>query len=156
MGDQKDFFEESSRILRSGGIALNIFPTKYGIIESHTFVPFGAVIQNNFWLRLWGGIGRKASHQANMKSRVIASNNAWYLKNRTNYLSRNYYLKRLGPIVGTTFFAEREWLKISAQKAHIALFAKLAQRVQFLAWIFGYFYMNVLISINDNTEKDRN
>ncbi len=83
-----DTLHEMARITRSGGRGLHIFPSRYRLIEPHTFVPLGTVLRGKPWLRFWASLGIKNSFQVKMNSVEVASANGEYLRQSTHYLAK--------------------------------------------------------------------
>jgi ubiquinone/menaquinone biosynthesis C-methylase UbiE len=78
---------EIHRILKSGGVSLHYFPSKYGIIESHVYVPFASVLRNIYYLKFWAMLGVKKKSQRGMSVDQVAKDNLSYLDSSTKYLS---------------------------------------------------------------------
>jgi ubiquinone/menaquinone biosynthesis C-methylase UbiE len=86
--DYSDTLREMRRVLRPGGFALHIFPSRYRILESHLKVPFGGCMTSPQWFALWArlGVGR-AWHGALPPDEMGRRNSEW-VSTRVNYLSK--------------------------------------------------------------------
>ncbi|MDX6581818.1 MAG: hypothetical protein QOI10_1002 [Solirubrobacterales bacterium] len=110
VSDHEAAFSEIARVLRPGGAALHIFPSRLRPIEPHTFVPFGGVLRGPAWLRLWAGVGVRNSFQQGRSATDVAERNRRYLRESTTYLTRRQLVavgRRYFPSIR---FAEREML----------------------------------------------
>jgi ubiquinone/menaquinone biosynthesis C-methylase UbiE len=85
-------FMEISRVLKNGGISLNLFPSRYRLIEAHVNAPFASIIKNRYWLYLCSlfGFYRKVPIKTLW---AVACENEIYLKTRTNYLPKKIIRK---------------------------------------------------------------
>ncbi|MGE4544135.1 MAG: methyltransferase domain-containing protein [Pedobacter sp.] len=52
-----DFISENSRILRTGGLVIHYFPSKYSILEPHVGVPFGGILKNKIYYNMCARFG---------------------------------------------------------------------------------------------------
>ncbi|MBE7418666.1 MAG: methyltransferase domain-containing protein [Ideonella sp.] len=67
-----DGIRKPHRVLKSGGIALHLFPPRWKPVEPHVHVPLAGVLQGDAWLRLWAHLGVRNEHQAGMTAaRVV-------------------------------------------------------------------------------------
>jgi SAM-dependent methyltransferase len=55
--DQRTAYAEINRVLKPGGVFLNMFPSKWRPLEPHTHIPFGGAIQATWWVYLWTMLG---------------------------------------------------------------------------------------------------
>ncbi len=81
-------FGEIRRVLKPGGISLHTFPSRYVLIEPHTFIPLASVIKSRSWLRLWALLGIRNHYQTGKSPREATRLNYDYLHARTNYLTQ--------------------------------------------------------------------
>ena len=77
---------EIARVLRRDGVSVHVFPARYSPIEPHLFVPFGGVIRNLGWYRLWARLGVRNRFQKAMTSEQVAVANFDYAHTGINYL----------------------------------------------------------------------
>jgi SAM-dependent methyltransferase len=59
--DQDTAYAEICRVLKPGGVFLNIFPSKWRPLEPHTNVPFGGATRAKWWYYLWAVAGARRS-----------------------------------------------------------------------------------------------
>ena len=55
--DQATAYAEINRVLKPGGVFLNMFPSKWRPLEPHTHIPFGGATQAKWWFYLWTMLG---------------------------------------------------------------------------------------------------
>lgn len=97
-------FAEMRRLLKPGGIAIHIFPTRWRIFEAHTKTPFGGVLRSHSWLKFWHRFNVPARF-AHQDAEERANSVAHYLGEETNYppasifqgLARRHF-KRVQPV----------------------------------------------------------
>jgi len=76
---------EIARVLRPGGVSVHVFPARYSPLEPHLFVPFGGVICNLGWYRLWATLGVRNQFQQGMTAVAVARANLHYSQTGINY-----------------------------------------------------------------------
>src|SRR5207302_1342424 len=77
---------EIARVLKPGGVALHLYPTKRRFwIEPHMFVPLGAAVQKRWWFYLWGLTGVRNQFQRQMTASQAADNNMLYCRTGLRY-----------------------------------------------------------------------
>jgi len=84
--DHDAVLSEISRVLKPGGVSLNVYPPRLIPIEPHVFVPLASVFRSGWWLCLWALLGVRNAKQKSMGYRAVATENAHYLNSKTNYL----------------------------------------------------------------------
>lgn len=115
---------EIRRVLKKGGASLHVFPSRYRILEPHIHVPFATTIQNPWWLGLWAYAGvmvqAKSGPQPQAGSSVPAKAafNHAFLRNNTNYLTREQIRERFARFFEDVRFCEDLFLKQS-RKGHV-------------------------------------
>lgn len=80
--------KELARVTKNTGVNLHLFSSKYRLMESHVFVPFGSLIRSYHWLILWACLGIRKPEQRGMSAKEVATRNQTYLLNHTHYHSR--------------------------------------------------------------------
>jgi ubiquinone/menaquinone biosynthesis C-methylase UbiE len=125
---------EMRRVLRPGGFALHIFPSRYRVLESHLKVPFGGCLTSQRWFALWArfGIGR-AWHGAIPADEVARRNSEW-VSTRVNYLPKREIRKACFHHFDTVRFVEAAAL---ASLGHL--------RLPLLANLISTFHVRVLL-----------
>ncbi|MGD0126621.1 MAG: class I SAM-dependent methyltransferase [Terriglobia bacterium] len=125
---------ETRRVLRPGGFALHIFPSRYRMIESHLKVPFGGCLTSRRWFALWArfGIGRPR-HEAIPANEVARRNSEW-VSTRLKYLPKHEIYRACSHYFKTVRFVEGAAL---AAVAHLQL--------PVLASLISTFHVRVLL-----------
>jgi SAM-dependent methyltransferase len=59
--DQDTAYAEICRVLKPGGVFLNVFPSKWRPLEPHTNIPFGGAIRAKWWYYSWAVAGARRS-----------------------------------------------------------------------------------------------
>ena len=77
-----EFIQENLRVLKTGGIAIHYFPSKWSFIECHTGVIFGAAFQNLTYYKIMCSLGLCFSKYKNKGQDALN-----YMKNSTHYES---------------------------------------------------------------------
>lgn len=141
--DYSATLSEIKRVLKPGGMSLHIFPSRYTPIEPHLFVPFGTVLQKKWWLMLWAVLGIRNQYQKELSVRETLADNSGYLKNHTNYLTKEEIRTHCKKYFTDVRFCEDDFLKYSRRGRIIyllsralpflpALYSTLRSRVLFL------------------------
>jgi len=79
---------EISRVLKPGGVAVHVFPSRWKPLETHAFVPFASRVQSYWWLYFWALLGVRNEFQRGDSATFTATANHRFLTNETNYLSK--------------------------------------------------------------------
>lgn len=101
---------ELRRVIKPGGVAINIFPPRMRIREGHVFVPFASILQHRAWLHLWARLGIRNQFQAGMDAREVADVNHAYLRDHTTYHTRHRVLQEARAVFPAARLAELEML----------------------------------------------
>jgi ubiquinone/menaquinone biosynthesis C-methylase UbiE len=113
---------EIRRVLRPGGFALNVFPSRYTPLEPHVLVPFATVIQSRRWLAAWAHLGVRNSFQHGLSASETASKNERFLREETNYLPAGEILRLAREVFPSARFLPSERLASSARLHYLARF----------------------------------
>lgn len=111
--DYPSTLQELHRITRPGGLGLHIFPSRWRPIEVHVKVPFGSVIRDRTWLRLWAAAGIRNRHQSGLGIEEVVERNASYLTHNVNYLGFAELQRQFSAYFDEVRFVEREFLSVS-------------------------------------------
>lgn len=103
-------FREIRRVLKPDGLSLHIFPSRYGPVETHVWVPLGTMIRTRGWLFLWALLGVRNEFQKGLRARRVAELNFGYLNTETNYLTRGQIRQELGKFFPDVRFVEKSYL----------------------------------------------
>lgn len=116
---------ELHRVMKPGGVALHIFPSRWRFIEPHLFVPFGTWCRNRTWLKLWALLGVRNEFQTGKGADQVATENYRYLTQHTNYLPRQAVLAHFGGFYHEATFEEGLFLKHSGRGKYIYMLDRL-------------------------------
>jgi SAM-dependent methyltransferase len=136
---------EIARVLKPDGLCLHIFPSRYSPIEPHTYIPLSTVIQSKLWINLWVFLGIR-NEWSDCKSLKDRSNRYYYyLKDNTNYLTKNILNKEFKLFFKGVFFCEKAFLKYSRRGKYIYTAAKY---LPFIFYIYRTFFSRVILTKN--------
>jgi ubiquinone/menaquinone biosynthesis C-methylase UbiE len=107
--DYEQAVSEIFRVLKPGGLSVHIFPSRYRIIECHTYVPFATIFRGLNYLRFWALMGIRNPYQRRLGSAETARRNFAYLHERTNYLSERELRVRFSKVFGDVAFVEEQF-----------------------------------------------
>jgi SAM-dependent methyltransferase len=140
--DHAAALSEISRVLRPGGWTLHIFPSKFCLVEPHTFVPLATLLQSRRWLRVWAAIGIRNSYQKGKGSKEVVELNRRFLTTGTNYLTRRQLTSLAQRYFGEVTFVEHLLLQHSyGRSRHLSLPAK---RWPFVCRLYSAFHSRVM------------
>jgi SAM-dependent methyltransferase len=138
---------EICRVLKPGGVAMHIMPTKYYMpSEPHIFVPLANFFWPHcptWWLALWALLGLRIPSQKELTWRETVAQNREFLGNCTNYLTPRRY-----EVVSRRHFATSEWPMVFYIAHAYGRFATLARHLPFprlWGWISREFRMAFLV-----------
>ncbi len=130
--------KEIHRILKSGGVALHLFPAKYGIIESHIYVPLASVLNCRAYLLFWALLGIRKSNQKGMIAKDVAMKNKEYLDSSTNYLSTKEINDAFKLHFSEVRFVEKTTIQNSPTRITVTL-SKALRFAPFLPYLYRTF-----------------
>jgi ubiquinone/menaquinone biosynthesis C-methylase UbiE len=134
---------EIKRVLKPGGVALHIFPSRYRLIEPHVLVPLATMVQSYWWLRLWASLGVRNQFQRGMSAEQTAHHNHHFLTQYTHYLSRRQIEEHLQPHYRDWSFVQALFVKHSGRGRGIYPLFRL---FPFLNHVAGTFLSRVLVT----------
>lgn len=132
--DHSLVFRELRRVLKAGAPSIHLFPARWAPIEVHLRVPFGGVVQAEWWLELWARAGIRNRFQQDLPWQDVAALNREYLSTKTNYVGRASLLVSARTCFGRVEFAEA--LAIKHGRRTRAIYP-LVRRVPQLAAAYG-------------------
>ena len=132
---------EINRVLKTGGISLHIFPSRYRPIEAHTDVPFGSIIQKYWWYIMWAYLGVNKKKMGLQHPRDLAIYNCNAVRDRTNYLTKLEIREQFGKYFNKVQFCEDLFLK---HNHHFQFACSLIHRTPFLPFLFSTFHSRVI------------
>jgi ubiquinone/menaquinone biosynthesis C-methylase UbiE len=132
---------EIRRVLKSEGISLHFFPSRYTPIEPHVYVPLATIVQTRWWLAIWAILGVRAPLQKGMSVREVTDANRVYLTSHTNYLSQSAIERFVSRYFGDYRFCESLFLKFSKRGRSIYKFSRF---LPVLPWVYGMLWARVL------------
>lgn len=143
--DYDTTIDEMSRIMKSSGASLHIFPSKYSIREPHFQVPFGIIIRSKIWYKFWAYLGARRPSQKGMSPEEIASANIIWFQNYTNFLPQPEIKRFFKKYFGHVKFVEKTFLKHSLKGK---LYYHICRIFPPASALYRIFKSNVLLASN--------
>jgi len=134
---------EISRVLKPGGVSLNVYPPRLIPIEPHVFVPLASVFRPGWWLCLWALLGVRSAKQKSMGYRAVATENAQYLSSKTNYLPDKELLATANNLGFEAISCEKEMLESYSGLTRRIM--KLNEIVYVLPWVCRTFISRAVV-----------
>lgn len=106
-----DVAHELYRVMKPGAAFLHVFPPKFGLLETHTDIPFGGGFNPDWWLRLWANLGLRVWHKKGLTASQYFTWTRHYLDTCVNYLTKRQLLDAFGDGFDVRF-AEGDLFKI--------------------------------------------
>ena len=143
--DQETAFREIYRVLKPGGVCINVLPAKWYLIEPHLKVPLGGFkpFKCWAWYYLWAVLGVRHAYQKGKSSAVVAQRNLTYATESLNYLSCRQYHRLLGQFAWTLSWEELAYMQAS-YKPRIQRFARVAAAIPLLTSLIRTFVERVM------------
>jgi SAM-dependent methyltransferase len=135
---------EMKRVLKPSGIGLHIFPSRWRVIEGHTYVPFASILQSHGWVYLWAKLGIRNEFQKDLSAIETANRNYEYLRNHTNYLPRKDIKHFFQKHFKCVRFCERKLLKHSGGRSRYMY--SLSRIFPFLPLLYNTFISRVVLT----------
>ncbi len=129
---------ELHRVLKPGGYSLHLFPAKYGIIESHVYVPFASVLQNYYYLLFWAFLGIRTKQQKGKTAKDVVVANKKYLSSSTNYLSTRQIHDAFSEKFSDVVFVEKDAIRYSPARV-TQILRKMLIFIPFLSDLYRTF-----------------
>ena len=136
---------EMRRVLKPGGHALHMFPSRLMPIEPHTHVPLATVVRSPLWLAAWARMGIRTPRQAGLPWREVAAKNEKYLAESTNYLTGPALARHFAAHFADMRYAERSFLANSPHRRGRVL-SRLGQAFPPLFALYRCFWARVILA----------
>ena len=88
-----EFVSENNRVLKSNGIAVHYFPSKFALIEPHVGIPFGGIFRHPLYIYLCLMLGLSFKRYRQQSKAQAIKNIREYLKNYTCYRNQSSIIK---------------------------------------------------------------
>jgi SAM-dependent methyltransferase len=148
--DYKAAFQEMQRILKPGGSALHIFPSRLRIIEPHMYVPFAGRFQSYSYFLFWAALGVRSEIQAGKSRTEAARMNLEYARRGVHYLTKRQILRLANRYFEQATFVEASFVRHTRQVSWVSCWVYSAMQV--LPWVshlYGNFHTRVLLLQKD-------
>ena len=147
--NQADAIAEIGRVLKPGGATLHVFPSRWRPIEPHIMVPFGGILQNEFWLSIWARLGVRNEYQRDLSARETVAKNLAYCKNGIKYLNTNAIRHLWKTTFADVHFVEQAYLGGTRSVSSISKAAwPLAKTIPGLDCLYRSFHTRAVLAIN--------
>jgi SAM-dependent methyltransferase len=113
VSDQELAYREVHRVLRHGGVFLNIFPSKFRPLEVHTNIPFGGIFNSPRYLGFCAALGIRGAGQQNFTADEVKQSNQLLMTRGINYLSGRQIADLLRRIFGEFEYVEDAFIRYS-------------------------------------------
>lgn len=112
VGNPEQSFAEIHRVLKDGGLTLNLFPGRWYLpFEPHIRVPLAGVLRYRWWLTIWALLGVRNRYQTGMDWTRVVDSNLNYLKTGVNYMTRREIAELAIDVFGNCGFARSEYVR---------------------------------------------
>jgi SAM-dependent methyltransferase len=112
--------EEIARALRSGGVSIHVFPSRWRPIEPHMFVPLGGRFQSFTILLLWARLGIRHNFQRELPATEVALANIQYCKTGVSYPTATEWRMRAERLFASVDWAERDFIAASTGVSRVS------------------------------------
>jgi SAM-dependent methyltransferase len=124
--DQELAYSEIHRVLKPGGVFLNVFPSKWRPIEAHINIPFGGVFTWRPYLKLCAVLGIRGLNQEACTADEVVELNRLFTTHGVNYLSGRQIAALLRRIFGDFEYVEDAYIRHSPGRSrHLAIPLKI-------------------------------
>jgi SAM-dependent methyltransferase len=144
--DYESAFQEMHRVLKAGGTALHIFPSRLRIIEPHMYVPFAGVFRTYPYFLFWAVLGVRNEMQANTSATEAARMNLDYAGRGVNYLPKRRVLLMASRYFRKARFVEGSYIEHTRHVSVVSRWANAAMKlVPGACRIYGMLHTRVLL-----------
>jgi SAM-dependent methyltransferase len=144
VADQELAYSEIHRVLKPGGLFLNIFPSKWRPIEAHINVPLGGVLRSRRYLRLCTALGIRGVGQEKFTADRVLDLNRQFLTHGVNYLAGRQIADLLHRIFGEFAYVEDAFISHSPGRSrYLAIPLKV---LPILRYLFRFAHTRVILA----------
>jgi SAM-dependent methyltransferase len=144
VADQGLAYREIHRVLKPGGLFLNIFPSKWRPLEVHTNIPFGGAFTSPRYIDFCAALGVRGAGQENFTADELRKTNRLLTSRGVNYLSGRQIAELLRRIFGQFEYVEDAFIRYSRGRSrHLAMPLKL---MPMLRQLFRFAHTRVILS----------
>lgn len=139
--------EEIRRVLKPQGVVINIFPSKWRLIEPHFFCPLGSWLRWWPWIKLWSMVGTACptlppgftrSEKAEINWRTSRTHLAYHSLRELKFLFGLYF--------GRVRFAEKEFVLATLESSWFSRLINRASKVlPPTLWLYRHLHTKVAI-----------
>jgi SAM-dependent methyltransferase len=134
--------QQTYDLLKPGGIALHLFPSKWRFLESHIYVPFGGAFSSHAYLGFWAMLGIRNEFQKCKNWREVQEENAAFCKKNINYLSSKELYEEFRRSFEHVQFKEDLLIKHSPGRLHH--FSKFLANVPGVGYLMRNFHARMV------------
>jgi len=142
--NKKQVFQEIHRVLKRGGCAIHIFPSKYYLpYEPHIYVPLANFFYPAWWLFLWAFLGVRNQYQKGKAWDEVVALNHEYCSSKVFYIANHEYRNLSLEIFNNHYSADDFGLEYSSCKFISAILTTIFPR-KLISFIYGeirYYFM---------------
>ncbi len=147
--NQAKAIAEIGRVLKPGGATLHSFPSRWRPIEPHIKVPFGGVLQTEFWLSIWAALGVRNEYQRELGAGETVANNLAYCADGIKYLDATTIRRLWQTTFADVHFVERAFLGGTRSMSSISRVAwPLAKTIPGFESLYRCFHNRAVLAIN--------
>jgi SAM-dependent methyltransferase len=144
--DYDSAFREMHRVLKPGGVALHVFPSRLRPIEPHMYVPFGGCFQSYPYFLFWAAMGIRSEIQAGKGWKEAASMNWDYARRGIRYLNKRRILFYAGLHFQHVRFVESSFIRHTRHVSNVSrLVHPVTQVLPFLTRMYAGLHTRVLL-----------
>jgi SAM-dependent methyltransferase len=140
--DYDTTLRELRRVLKPDGVMLNVFPSRWRVLEAHWYTPFGGVLSGRWWITLWGLAGLKKPVKRHYRGIEYGALGSKFIAEQTNYLLAREIAAHFDRYFGSTREVTVEYLE---QLKGVQVENRVLRRL--LAPLIAHFHVHVLLSM---------